>query len=656
MCGIAGLFRPAAGINIHASLRKMAGTIRHRGPDDEGFWVENDLSLGLAHRRLSIIDLSPLGHQPMSSASGRYVVAYNGEIYNFEELRADLQNAGLAPPWRGHSDTEVLLACVDAWGIERALQRTVGMFAVALWDRKDAVLTLARDRLGEKPLYYGWTRSGFAFSSELKAMRAVAGNSLEIDTEALRLFMQFGYVPGVRSIYSHVSKLPPACYVQVRSSVTRPEPVSYWRLADALQGADAERFARADDEEAVQVLHDRLRASVGLQMVSDVPLGAFLSGGVDSSLIVALMQSQCRQPVRTFTIGFREPEFDEAPYARAVAQHLGTAHTELYVSADDAAAVIPDLPSIYDEPFADSSQIPTTLVARLTRRHVTVSLSGDGGDELFAGYPRYALASDLWGYLRHAPLRLRHLAAGALQSSSARNWDRLIAVLAPGRLRAVNGQRVHRLARIMSATDLGQMYVRLVSQWQPEDGLVLDRGTASPTVVHWPSTGTPLQQLRHWDAVQYLPDDLLVKVDRAAMSTSLESRAPLLDHRVAEMAFAMPDRMLFRDGRGKWILRRVLDRYVPRELIQRPKAGFGVPLAQWLRGQLRDWASDLLDPRRIRRDALLDAGRVATMWSQHESGAYDRSAHLWNILMFQAWLASTKEASSKALVSAGMTA
>lgn len=648
MCGIAGLFHPVAGVDVGDALRRMADVIRHRGPDDEGFWIETDGSVGLAHRRLSIIDLSPQGHQPMPSASGRYVVAYNGEIYNFEELRSELQRSGQAPPWRGHSDTEVLLACIDAWGVEQALQRTVGMFAIALWDRQDAVLTLARDRLGEKPLYYGRTRQGFAFSSELKSLRAVEGSLLTIDTEALGQFMQFGYVPAPRSIYARVSKLPPGCYVQVRSHGVLGAPVPYWKLSAALQGEAAERFARAGEEEIVRALHDQLHASVGLQMVSDVPLGAFLSGGIDSSLIVALMQAQSRQRVRTFTIGFREREFDEAPFARAVAQHLGTEHTELYVSAENAAAVIPDLPSIYDEPFADSSQIPTALVARLTRRHVTVSLSGDGGDELFAGYPRYSLAASLWRRLRHIPLPLRRLGARALQTPSARSWDRFVSMLTPGRLREVNGQRVHRLARIMSASDLGVMYVRLVSQWQSEDGLVLNVGAAPPAGVLWPATGTPLQQMRHWDAAQYLPDDLLVKVDRAAMSASLESRAPLLDHRVAEMAFAMPDRMLLREGRGKWILRRVLDRYIPRSLIERPKTGFGVPLAQWLNGHLREWASDLLDPRRIRGDGLLDADKVAAMWSQHESGAFDRSAHLWNIVMFQAWHAEARACNARA--------
>lgn len=644
MCGIAGLFHPASGVDVDDTLRRMADAIRHRGPDDEGFWTDPHGSVGLAHRRLSIIDLSPLGHQPMCSASGRYVIAYNGEIYNFEALRSELQRTGRAPPWRGHSDTEVLLACVDSWGVERALQCTVGMFAVALWDRRDGVLTLARDRLGEKPLYYGWTRQGFLFSSELKALRAVEGSSLAIDTDALRQFMQFGYVPAPRSIYAHISKLPPGCYVQVRSQDSPAEPAPYWQLSAALVGEFAQSFSQAGDDEVIQALHDQLHASVGLQMVSDVPLGAFLSGGIDSSLIVSMMQAQSRRPVRTFTIGFHERKFDEAPFARAVAQHLGTDHTELYVGAGDAAAIIPDLPSIYDEPFADSSQIPTTLVSRLTRRHVTVSLSGDGGDELFAGYPRYRLAASLWARFSQVPQSLRQIAASAMQKPSARSWDRLVSLLASGRQREVNGQRVHRLARIMAADDLGEMYVRLVSQWQSEDGLVLGSTTSPPKETPWPALGTPLQQMRSWDASHYLPDDLLVKVDRAAMSVSLESRAPLLDHRVAELAFAMPDRFLFRDGQSKWVLRRVLDRYVPRALIERPKTGFGVPLAQWLNGHLRDWASDLLDGQRIREDGLLDADKVAAMWSQHTSGAFDRSAHLWNILMFQAWRAQAKAA------------
>lgn len=640
MCGIAGLLGASSTSQIEANVRRMAGSLEHRGPDDEGVWLEPNHLVALAHRRLSIIDLSPLGHQPMHSASGRYVVAYNGEIYNFEELREDLDRTCQAPSWRGRSDTEVLLACIEAWGIKRTLQSMIGMFAVALWDRHAGVLTLARDRLGEKPLYYGWTRHGFAFASELKALCTLSRETLPIDPLALTQFMQFGYVPAPRCIYSGLAKLPPGTYISLKSSSTSAEPAPYWQLADVARTEMGLQLAGAGDDELIDTLHKRLRASVGLQMVADVPLGAFLSGGIDSSLVVALMQAQSSRRVRTFTIGFQDDAFNEAPFAKAVALHLGTDHTELYVSAADAAAVIPELPRIYDEPFGDSSQIPTTLIARLTRRHVTVSLSGDGGDELFAGYPRYALAASAWRRLERLPLPLRRAVAALLRSLSPRTWDRSIAFLAPGRRHIVNGQRLHRLARIMSSASLGEMYVKLITQWFAEEGLVLASESSERDATQWLDVGTSLQQMRSWDARQYLPDDLLVKVDRAAMSTSLEARAPLLDHRVAEMAFALPDRMLVRDGQGKWILRRVLDRYVPGALIDRPKRGFGVPLAQWLRGPLREWASDLLDTDRIRRDGVLDSAKVAAMWAQHESGAFDRSAHLWNVLMFQAWHAS----------------
>lgn len=637
MCGIAGLFGAPGGVDIDAGVRRMAAELVHRGPDDEGIWLDPVHRLALAHRRLSIIDLSPQGHQPMHSASGRYVMAYNGEIYNFEQIRAELAAQGRAPAWRGHSDTEVLLAAVEAWGFEAALTRTVGMFAIALWDRESGILSLARDRIGEKPLYYGTTERGFAFASELKAIRALCGGALVLDPQALSEFMQFGYVPGRRCIFRGLAKLPPGHLVRIGAGGAVGDPQPFWQL-DSPGGANlAEQLAGADDNDLVEMVHDRLKAAVGLQMVSDVPLGAFLSGGVDSSTVVALMQAQSSRRVKTYTIGFHDKAFDEAPYARAVAQHLGTDHTELYVSADDAAAIIPTLPRIYDEPFADASQIPTTLVSQLTRRHVTVSLSGDGGDELFAGYPRYAITAALWKRINRMPIGLRSAAARALRCPSPQSWDRVLGLLPTTRRQSINGRRVHRLAQLLATGSLAEMYVRLMSQWQPEEELALGARGSVGAQVRWAAQGTPIQQMRDWDIGQYLPDDLLVKVDRAAMSASLESRAPLLDHRVVELAFALPERMLVREGQGKWILRRVLDRYVPRPLIERPKAGFAVPLAAWLRGPLVAWASDLLDPALLRRDGLLDADKVAMMWQEHRCGSFDRSAYLWNVLMFQAW-------------------
>lgn len=649
MCGIAGLINAPAGTDLAAAARRMADRIVHRGPDDEGVWVDPAHGVALAQRRLSIIDLSPQGHQPMHSASGRYVVTYNGEIYNFDETRAALAAEGRAPAWRGHSDTEVLLAAIEGWGFDTALDRTVGMFAIALWDRETAVLTLARDRIGEKPLYYGPTSQGFAFASELKAIGALNGSALAVDPEAIAEFMRFGYVPGARCIFHGLAKLEPGHVVHIGRQGVIGASRPFWQLESPASAALAERLAGASDAQLIELLHERLKTSVGLQMVSDVPLGAFLSGGVDSSTVVALMQAQSPRRVKTYTIGFHDKAFDEAPFARAVAQHLGTEHTELYVSADDAAAVIPALPHIYDEPFADSSQIPTTLVSRLTRQHVTVSLSGDGGDELFAGYPRYAITADLWNRVDRLPAGLRSAGAAMMRCASPQVWDRLFRVLLPEERRQyINGRRVHRFAQLLDANSIAEMYVRLMSQWQPEEGLVLGQRGAATDDLHWPRGATPIEQMRRWDLHQYLPDDLLVKVDRAAMSTSLESRAPLLDHRVVELAFALPPHVLAREGQGKWILRRVLDRYVPRQLIERPKVGFAVPLADWLRGPLRAWASDLLDPQRLRREGLIDADKVAAIWKEHCGGGFDRSSHLWNVLMFQAWLGEAMAAPSPA--------
>ncbi len=578
----------------------------------------------------------------MTSVSGRYVVVFNGEIYNFEEIRAELQAGGAAPAWRGHSDTEVLLAAVEAWGFPVALTRFVGMFAIALWDREARTLTLARDRIGEKPIYYGLVEQTFCFASEIKAIHALFGNKLDIDRHVLSIFMQFGYIPSPHCIYRRLQKLPPGHYVQVGPNCSVGIPTPFWQLNNSTQTELTTRLASANDVELVDLLHNRLKVAVGLQMVSDVPLGAFLSGGIDSSAVVALMQSQSTRRVKTYTIGFEEKDFDEAPYAKAVAQHLGTEHTELYVSAADAAAVIPELPRIYDEPFADSSQIPTTLVSRLTRRHVTVSLSGDGGDELFAGYPRYTIAAVLWQRISVLPMRVRAAAAAVLRSGSAQAWDRALAILPRAGFHGINGRRVHRLAQLLLCRSLAEMYVRLISQWQPEEELVLGERRSVNDGLSWPAQGSNVEQMRRWDVGQYLPDDLLVKVDRAAMSTSLESRAPFLDHRVVEFAFALPDSMLVRQGHGKWILRQVLDRYVPRKLIERPKAGFAVPLASWLRGPLRTWAQHLLNPARLEAEGLLNARMVSQLWVQHQQGRFDRSAYLWNVITFQAWLEANR--------------
>lgn len=638
MCGIAGISTWRPNIPLHDDIQRMIAPLLHRGPDDSGVWLDECAGIGLGHRRLSILDLSPQGHQPMLSASGRYVVAYNGEIYNFAELRKELDAAGKSPPWRGHSDTEVLLACVEAWGIEEALKRSVGMFAISLWDREQRVLTLARDRLGEKPLYYGELGGRLLFGSELKALQAVAGGALQIDRDALAEFMRFAYIPAPLTIYRGLRKLPPGHLLQMRcpgDAELAPRP--FWQLAGCAAASQRLQLAEADDQTLIEAVEQALSEAIRLQMVSDVPLGAFLSGGVDSSTVVALMQAQSSRRVRTYTIGFDQPGFNEAPFALEVARHLGTEHTELYVTARDAEELIPRLPTIYDEPFADSSQIPTTLVSHLTRQHVTVSLSGDGGDELFEGYPRYGLTADLWRRINRLPLGIRRAAAAALRAPSAQAWDRVLSLLPASRQQSINGRRMHRLAQLLVTDSLGEMYLRLMSQWQPEEALV--RGTSQQrfTMNHWDATRPAMEAMRLWDVRQYLPDDLLVKVDRASMNASLEARAPLLDHRVVELAFSLPQRVLVRDGVGKWILRQVLYRHVPRALIERPKTGFSVPLGDWLRGPLRAWADELLAPKSLAADGLLDDGKVSLLWQEHLSGRFDRSSYLWNVLMFQAW-------------------
>jgi asparagine synthase (glutamine-hydrolysing) len=639
MCGIAGIATWRATDSLAPILKRMTDPIAHRGPDDWGAWADNDVGIGLGQRRLSIIDLSPQGHQPMTSPSGRWVITFNGEIYNFAELKTALEKAGLAPSWRGHSDTEVLLACIEAWGVETTLQRATGMFAIALWDRSRRVLILARDRMGEKPLYYGRVGVQVLFGSELKAITAVTGSSLEVDRESLGEYLRFSYLPSPRSIWRGIHKLLPGHWLELE----RPEdadnaPKQYWHLGGGDHEALATFLANASDTELANEVESRLSESVRAQMVSDVPLGAFLSGGVDSSVIVALMQKHSSTPVQTFTIGFDLPEYNEAPYANAVAKHLRTNHTELYVTAKDAESLIQRIPDIYDEPFADSSQIPTTLVSQLTRRHVTVSLSGDGGDELFAGYPRYPISAELWSKVNMFPRPLRRVISTVLGIPSASTWDKVLSLLPGSDTQSVNGHRIHRLSQLLMVRSLGEMYVRLMSQWQPEEDLVLGLGPRHFDLHHWDDSLPPTEAMRRWDMGQYLPDDLLVKVDRASMSESLEVRAPFLNHRVAEMAFAMPERALIRNGVSKWALRQVLYRYVPHELIERPKSGFSLPLAEWLRGHLRPWAEDLLSTESLHRMGLLNPVPIRRLWLDHLSGRFDRSSYIWSVLMLQGWM------------------
>ncbi len=624
----------------------MAAALHHRGPDDGGVWTEPEAGLALAHRRLSILDLSPEGHQPMASTCGRYLIVFNGEVYNFRELRQELDRLG-PTRWRGHSDTEVMLAAIAFWGVEAALRRFVGMFAFALWDRGKRTLTLARDRLGEKPLYYGRQGGAFLFGSELKALRAHPDFRGEIDRNTLAMLLRFAYIPAPFSIYRGIRKLPPGSYLTLsHQALGDAEPVVYWSAREAAERGAADPFT-GTEQGAADELERRLGAAVGGQMVADVPLGAFLSGGVDSSTIVALMQAQSSRPVRTFSIGFWEPAFNEAKHAKAVARHLGTDHTELYVTPEQALGVIPRIPTLYDEPYGDSSQIPTVLVSELARRHVTVSLSGDGGDELFGGYNRYFWAPDIWRRLSWAPRALRRALAAALTTAGPATWDRLfhaLGPLLPAALRYANpGDKVHKAAGILATKSPEEIYWGLVSQWKEPEAVV--PGSREPATVlndpaGWPDLAGFQQRMMYLDQVTYLPDDILVKVDRAAMGVGLETRVPLLDHRVVELAWRLPLSMKIRGGECKGLLRRVLYRHVPKELIERPKMGFGVPLAEWLRGPLREWSEALLDEARLGQEGWFAPGPIRARWAEHLSGRSNRAYDLWNVLVFQAWLES----------------
>ena len=632
---------------MSAVAERMAATLSHRGPDDSGSWADAAAGIALGHRRLSIIDLSPEGHQPMQSRSGRYVISYNGEIYNFREVRAELDRDGAV--WRGHSDTEVMLAAFDAWGVEGALRRFNGMFAFALWDRHEHVLNLARDRLGEKPLYYGWMGNTFLFGSELKALRAHPSWAGNIDRNALAAYLRHNYVPAPHSIYQGIAKLPPAHLLRVRATdprEARPEP--YWSLREAAEAGVAQP-QEVDDNTAVDELDALLRDSVAHRMVADVPVGVFLSGGIDSSTVVALMQAQSSRPVRSFSIGFDEEAYNEARHAKAVAAHLGTDHTELYVTPREAMSVIPRLPQIYDEPFADSSQIPTLLVSQLARQHVTVTLSGDGGDELFCGYVRYFWGRRIWNRIGRLPYGLRTATARALNALSPASWNRMLAgvnrVVTSTALGEITGDRVHKLAEVLAVAGPDALYHGLVSHWTKPEQIVhgsREALTALNDRSQWAGLDDFTNRMMYLDGVTYLPDDILVKVDRASMAVSLEARVPMLDHRVVEFAWRVPLSRKTRNDQGKWLLRQVLYRYVPRELIDRPKMGFGVPIDTWLRGPLREWAESLLSERRLREEGYFDPAPIRQKWAEHLGGTRNWQYWLWDILMFQAWLDASR--------------
>ncbi len=643
MCGIAGYWDRRHQFSLgEETISAMTEAIVQRGPDSSGIWLDADAGIGLGHRRLAILDLSPEGAQPMLSADRRYTLVFNGEIYNFAVLRAELRDRGYH--FRGHSDTEVMLAAFAEWGLTAAVQKFVGMFAFALWDSHEHVLHLCRDRAGEKPLYYGWIGDTLLFGSELKALVAHPHWQGQIDRSALTLFVRYGYVPTPHSIYQGISKLTPGTIVsfgaeQPHSAV----PIPYWDWKTVVEKGIAEPF-RGTDAEAIAELDKLLRETIQEQMVADVPLGAFLSGGIDSSTVVALMQAQSSRPIKTFSIGFAEQQYNEAEYAKAVATHLGTEHTELYVTAQAALDVIPHLPQLYDEPFADSSQIPTFLLSKMTREHVTVSLSGDAGDELFGGYSRYFLGPDIWQKISWIPLGMRQFYAKLLVSVPPTTWDAIVANISKvvPRLEKVQaGRKIHKVAGVFSSQQPLELYQELVSIWKNPAEIVLNSQEPETIVTHPPDWLDRLdlaERMMYLDSVSYLPDDILVKVDRAAMAVSLESRVPFLDRRVIEFAWQLPLSMKLRDNRGKWLLRQVLYKYVPKELIDRPKMGFGVPIDAWLRHELRDWAESLLAVERLEREGFFNVGAVRQQWQEHLSGEFDRSNSLWNILMFQAWL------------------
>jgi asparagine synthase (glutamine-hydrolysing) len=636
MCGLAGAWQWAdATADIRRdTIARMAGTLTHRGPDDAGIALE-DGGLGLGFRRLSIIDLSEAGHQPMTSASGRFVITYNGEIYNHRELRAELD--GVA--WRGTSDTEVMLEAFARWGVEATLGRLIGMFAIALYDRHERRLTLVRDRLGIKPLYYAFQSDRLLWGSELKAFRAVSGFDAALDESALQLYFRLGYIPAPYSIYRGARKVEPGCYVTCRSG-EEPQAHRYWSAtAAAHDGLD--NPLRLNDADATDALHSLLTDAVSRRMIADVPLGAFLSGGVDSSAVVALMQSAASRPVRTFSIGFSEAAYNEAPFAKAVASHLGADHTELYVDPRQAQAVIPDLPTMYDEPFADSSQVPTFLVSQLARQHVTVALSGDGGDEVFGGYNRHMWLEHIWHRAGQVPAGARQFLARALRSVPERGWDAAYAAVAPivgrGQQVALPGDKLHKLSRVLEADDADDAYLQLVSQW-PEPRALLARSAERVLPVYRRDPRLAVTEaVMLLDQLTYLPEDILTKVDRASMAVSLEARVPLLDHRVVEWAWRLPRHQRSRDGQSKWLLRQVLYRHVPASLIERPKFGFGIPIGSWLRGELREWAESLLSPASLAAGGWLNPAPIRETWQAHLEGRRDWQHRLWSVLMFQAW-------------------
>jgi len=671
MCGIAGIFSPDSISSNERITQKMVGALAHRGSDDAGVWSEQENGISFGHKRLAVVDLSAAGHQPMQSNCGRYVISYNGEIYNHLELRKDLEKSFSSGSsqiqknelinWKGHSDTETLLAAFVEWGIEETLHHCVGMFAFAVWDRQTKQLYMARDRIGEKPLYYGWCNKSFVFASELKAFWKYPDFNNKIDRDVLALYFRYSYIPTPYSIYQGIYKLEPGCLLTIDregvKSSFKSVPVSpltqcgfsisrWWSFEQVAETGQSKLIT--NEQDGLMQLESSLRDSIRLQSIADVPLGAFLSGGVDSSLIVALMQTQNDIPVKTFTIGFKEQGYDEAMYAKAVANHLGTDHTEFYVSPEAARAVIPDLPTLYDEPFADSSQIPTHLISKLAHQHVTVALTGDAGDELFGGYNRYVWSNKIWRKVCWMPRVFRDFFLSAVTLLPVKRWDSLYHVISNirpgGKEIDLFGDKLYKLVDKLAGTgDLNNFYYHLVSEWKNPMDLVI--GAIEPENLiskrdDWPSFSNHEHLMMYLDSMTYLPDDILCKVDRAAMGVSLETRVPFLDHRVLEMAWQLPLNMKIHQEQSKWALRQLLYKYVPMEMIERPKQGFGIPLGQWLRGPLRDWAENLINPLRLTQEGYLHPESIQKKWTEHLSGKRNWEHQLWSVLMFQTWLES----------------
>lgn len=645
MCGFAGfLSKNSISENSHVLLKEMGMAIEHRGPDSAGEWFDTASKIGLSHRRLAIVDLSKAGHQPMFSTSQRFVLSYNGEIYNHLDLRNELEKEGITSKWHGHSDTETLLAGFEHWGIRLTIEKSIGMFAFSVWDKENKRLTLGRDRLGEKPLYYGWQDNDFLFASELKALKVHPAFKSEINRDAVALLVRHNYIPAPHSIYSGINKLPPGHLLEVNTKDHNIKLHEYWSTNTVCSNTEGSRFS-GSPEEAVVALDNYLRDAVKQQMMADVPLGAFLSGGIDSSAVVALMQAQSDKPVKTFSIGFHEEGYNEAIHAKNISKHLGTEHTELYITSDDAMAVIPILAKIYDEPFADPSQIPTFLVSKLAKSKVTVSLSGDGGDEIFCGYSRYIKTYRLWMLISKLPRSIRFLLSKALRVLSIKAWDKLNGLFI-NKLKISNfGFKVHKAAEFVTAESIADFYRGVMSHSYEPSKLVVgakDVETVFSSNKWRFDTETDMEKIMALDSASYLPDDILAKVDRASMAVSLESRIPFLSHKVVEFAWKLPLNYKLKNNEAKWCLKEVLYQYVPKSLLDRPKMGFNVPICMWLRGPLKEWASSLLDEDRLRTEGFFDPELVSSLWEEHQSGKNDWQCKLWNILMFQVWYEKNK--------------